>query len=119
MAATPEAKVKAAIKKWLTSQGFWAAGGKRPEEVSGFYYMPVSNGMGVHGVPDFVCVCNGRALFIEAKAPGGKCTENQIRRHEEIRAAGGLVIVAYSVDDVKKVFTAWRELCLNGEPHTT
>jgi hypothetical protein len=112
MAATPEAKTKAAIKKFLDNQGFWRAGAKRPEEVIGWYYMPVSNGMGVHGVPDFVCVCNGWALFIEAKAPGGKCTENQIRRHEEIRAAGGLVIVAYSVDDVAEVFNAWVAECM-------
>lgn len=112
MASTPEAKIKAAVKKWLAAQGFWAAGGKRPEDVSGWYYMPVSNGMGVHGVPDFVCICNGRALFIETKAPGGKCTENQIRRHEEIRAAGGCVIVAYCLEDVKNVFTAWRDECM-------
>lgn len=112
---TPEGKTKAAIKKYLNAQGFWPAGGKRPEEVVGWYYMPVSNGMGCHGVPDFVCICNGRALFIEAKAPGGKCTENQIRRHMEIRAAGGLVIVAYSVQDVIDVFTSWRHECLHSQ----
>lgn len=97
---TPEGRVKAAIKKYLTARGFWAAAGKKPEHVEGFYHMPVSNGMGVHGLPDFCCVYRGLAFYIEAKAPKGECTPNQLKRHEEIRAAGGYVVVARSVQDV-------------------
>lgn len=101
MAATPEAKVKAAIKKYLDAHGFWRAGAARPEHVRGWYYMPVSNGMGVHGIPDFMCTYNGRTIGIEAKAPKGVVSELQKQRHIEMQAAGALVVVAYSVEDVE------------------
>lgn len=101
MAQTPEGKVKAAIKKYLDSEGFWRAAAKRPDVVKGWYYMPVSNGMGIHGIPDFVCTYNGRMFCIEAKAPKGVLSEHQKMRHEEIRAAGGIVVVAYDVSDVE------------------
>lgn len=100
---TPEAKVKAAIKKWLSAHGFWLAGGKPPAgEVNGWMHMPVSNGMGVHGLPDFCGVFRGHALYIEAKAPGGVLSENQKKRHEEITAAGGTVLVAYDTVELDK-----------------
>lgn len=100
---TPEAKVKAAIKKWLQAHGFWAAGGKRPEgEVNGWYYMPVSNGMGTHGIPDFCGVYKGHSLYIEAKAEKGVLSENQKKRHEELRAAGATVLVAYDTVELDK-----------------
>lgn len=97
---TPEGQVKSAIKKELDARGFWRAGAVQPKEVSGWYYMPVSNGMGVHGIPDFVCCWQGRFFGVEAKAPGGKTTPNQERRHDEIRAADGVVLV---IDDVTKL----------------
>jgi hypothetical protein len=100
MAQTPEGKVKAEIKKLLARMGFIQAGSKKanwPGEVYGWYYMPVSNGMGVHGIPDFVCCYHGRFLGIEAKKPGGEPTANQLNRHEEIKTAMGEVLV---VDDV-------------------
>ena len=62
--------------------------------------MPVSNGMGVHGIPDFVCCWKGKFFCIEAKAKGGTTTANQDQRHEEIRAAQGWVLV---VDDANKL----------------
>ena len=104
MATTPEGKVKAAIKKELERRGFWKAGGPRPEAVRGWFHMPVPNGMGVHGIPDFCCVWYGRPLFIEAKAPGGKPTENQLKRHTEIRAAGGIVLLISDVAELVAFF---------------
>lgn len=97
---TPEARVKASIKKALDQRGFWRAGTAKPATVIGWYYMPVSNGMGVHGIPDFVCCWKGLFFGIEAKAIGGTTTANQDRRHEEIRAAEGLVLV---VDNAQKL----------------
>lgn len=97
---TPEAKVKSAIKKYLISVGFWPAGAKQPEDCRGWFYMPVSNGMGVHGIPDFVCCYRGRALYIEAKAGDEQPTPNQEQRHVEISAAGGYVVVANDVSQV-------------------
>lgn len=102
---TPEGKTKEDIKKWLKAHGFWPAGGKRPEgDVNGWYYMPVSNGMGVHGIPDFVCIFRGVSFFIEAKAPKGVLSENQKTRHDEIRAAGGHVVVIRDAAELDQIF---------------
>jgi hypothetical protein len=105
MAMTPEAKVKNAVKKWLDSHGFWRAGAIRPiGDIIGWYYLPVSNGMGVHGIPDFCCVYAGHAVYLEAKAPGGTTTPNQDQRHHEIRVAGGLVCVVTDVAQLEDLF---------------
>lgn len=104
---TPEAKVKQQIKKLLDAKGFWRAGALKPTNVVGWYYMPVSNGMGTVGIPDFVCCWRSRFFSIEAKKPGGKTTPNQDRRHDEIRAAGGTVLV---IDDVNKLQTYFEGL---------
>ena len=99
--STPEGKVKAAVRRELESRGFWRAGGPKPvDAIAGWYYMPAANGFGVHGIPDFVCSWLGLFFSIETKAPGGKPTENQKRRHIEIRASGGIVLL---VDDVAPV----------------
>ena len=103
MGSTPEGRVKAAIKKELDSRGFWRAGAAGPPaQCEGWYYMPVSNGMGVHGIPDFICCWRGNFLGIEAKAPGGTPTPNQLRRHEEIRAGGGTVLIVFDVNQLKE-----------------
>lgn len=83
---TPEGKVKAQVKKWLEARDAW-------------YFMPVSNGMGKMGVPDFICCIRGLFLAIECKAPGklGAVTELQKHQIKEIVASGGTAIV---VDDV-------------------
>ena len=89
MALTPEARVKAGIRKWLTKNGFW-------------FYSPVSNGMGVHGIPDFVCVKNGHAVFIEAKAPGKLNNVSELQKIQiaALREAGATVVV---IDDPGKL----------------
>lgn len=91
MALTPEGKVKAAIKKLLKERGI-------------YYYMPVQNGMGIVGVPDIICCVDGRFMAIEVKAPGkrGNTTANQDRQIMEIHAAGGIAIVADSVEQVER-----------------
>ena len=78
--ATPEGRVKARIRAVLKKFGVW-------------FYSPVSNGMGVHGIPDFVCVHNGRSLMVEAKAGGKQPTERQAVQIEAIRRAGGTVFI--------------------------
>lgn len=103
--ATPESKVKAAIKRWLDDRGYWRAGAARPPiGVQGWYYMPQNMGMGVSGIPDFVgsglrC-CIPFPFAIEAKVPGGRPTPIQLERHAEMRDAGWLVLV---VDDVNQL----------------
>ena len=89
MARTPEGAVKEAVKKVLKAHGV-------------FYYMPVQNGLGIVGIPDFICCFNGRFLAIETKAPGkrGNTTANQDRVIEAIQTAGGIAVV---IDDVKQL----------------
>lgn len=78
--STPEGRVKAAVKRFLDK-----------EEV--YYFMPVSNGMGRHGIPDIICCVNGRFFAIECKANGGKPTALQEREMQNIVHARGFAIV--------------------------
>ena len=89
MATTPEGKVKAAVKKELKERGIW-------------FFMPMQNGFGVVGIPDFICCWKGMFFAIETKAPGKRkdTTPNQDRTIAEIRAHDGRAIV---IDDVTQL----------------
>jgi hypothetical protein len=91
MANTPEGRVKDAVKKELRKRDIW-------------YFMPMQNGFGVVGIPDFICCMEGSFLAIETKAPGkrGDTTANQDRVIAEIEAHLGHAIV---VDDVSQLIT--------------
>ena len=93
--ATPESKVKAAVKKIL-------------ETTHTYFFMPVSNGMGRHGIPDVIACKNGHFIGIECKAGKGTTTALQERELAHIRAAGGtaLVIREDTLDELKKVLDA-------------
>lgn len=107
---TPEGRVKHGVKKVL------AAFGKKL-----WYFMPVQNGMGRVGIPDFVCcvpvtitpdmVGQTVGLFVacETKAPGkvGMLTPNQQREIESIRGANGVAVVA---DDAARLEQELRVL---------
>jgi len=80
MAATPEAKVKAKIKKILEA-----------EDV--YYAMPIGSAFGNSGVPDFLCCVNGFFMAIEAKANGGKATALQKKHLQKINAEGGYALI--------------------------
>lgn len=98
---TPEGRVKDQVTKWLKARLFW-------------HFKPVSNGMGAHGIPDFVCCAPvvitpdmvgqtlGLFVGIETKAPGKTGSVSALQKHqiEAIRAAGGVAVVA---DDVELV----------------
>lgn len=77
---TPEGKVKNKVKALLKAHGIW-------------YYLPVSNGMGVHGIPDFLCCMAGRFLAIETKAGAGKCTALQEMQLTKLKEAGAIAFV--------------------------
>jgi len=88
---TAEGAVKEDVKKLLKSRDIW-------------YYMPVSNGMGQHGILDFICCVppTGKFLTIETKAPGRlrNVTALQERTIGNIRAAHGW---ALAIDDVSQL----------------
>lgn len=100
MAQTPEGKVKQAVKRLLTKRG-------------AYYYMPMSNGMGRVGAPDFmICLPDnhgGRFVGVETKAPGKRnnTTPNQNRELEWIKRSGGVAVV---IDDASQLDTLLDEL---------
>jgi pantoate kinase len=92
VAATPESKVKAKIKKLLA-------------EYDVYYAMPIGTMFGNSGVPDFLCCVRGRFLAIEAKAGKGKTTALQEKHLADIREAGGLALVINenNLDELKEL----------------
>jgi hypothetical protein len=52
------------------------------------------------GVSDLLVCYQGRFIAIEVKRPGGRVSPEQERFLERVRAAGGIGLVAYGVDDV-------------------
>ena len=95
MAITPEGTVKKTIKKML-------------ESACAYYVVPVSNGMGRHGVPDFLVCYQGRFIGIEAKAGKGTTTALQDRELAAIVQAGGVALVVneHNMDELKEILNA-------------
>jgi len=84
----PEAKIKAACRKWLRAQGF--------------YVSPANAGpFGAQTLDDLCCI-RGSFVAIEYKAPGKMPTKRQTATIAEINAAGGIAFYADSVERVKK-----------------
>lgn len=94
MALGPEGRVKRDVKNFLKGKGAW-------------FYMPVQNGMGRVGIPDFICCWEGKFYAIETKAPGKRdnATPNQLKEIDGIRLAGGVALVVDDVAQLAKVFT--------------
>jgi len=92
MALTPEAKVKANIKKILKAHNI-------------YYAMPHGAGFGNAGVPDFLCCVEGKFVAIEAKGGGGKVTALQLKNLSDIESSGGMTWV---IDESNThVFEIW------------
>lgn len=91
--ATPEGRVKTAIKQYLNSLGVW-------------HFSPPANGFGRSGIPDLVCCWQGRFIGIEVKAPGKlhNTTTMQDREIASINAAGGTALVVDDVSQLKPIF---------------
>ena len=77
---TPEAKVKAKIKRLLKAMGVW-------------FFMPVAGRYAKKGIPDFICCANGNFLAIEAKGNGGRATDLQLYVIDEIKKHNGTALV--------------------------
>lgn len=94
-AKTPEGKVKAMVKKILdNTPQCW-------------YFLPVQNGMGQSGIPDFICCVRGKFLAIETKSKhtSRKLTALQARQIELINTASGTAVVINedNIDDLERV----------------
>ena len=90
---TPEGKVKAKVKKYLTEMGC-------------YYAMPATGGYGLSGTPDFLVCYRGAFAAIECKAGKNKPTALQEAAMQRIRDAGGLALVIdeTNVDQLKEFF---------------
>lgn len=96
--STPEGRVKARVDTILKRHNVW-------------YFKPVSNGMGVHGIPDYICCVPpmGVLLAIECKANDGAVpTVLQSLQLGRIKIAGGTTFLATpsTVQDLDVLLTA-------------
>lgn len=91
MGMTPEAKVKAKVKRILS-------------ELGAYYAMPMGTGFGNSGVPDFLVCLRGRFYAIECKANGNKPTALQEKHLADIRGAGGVSLIIHeaNVENLRK-----------------
>ena len=53
-----------------------------------------------NGIPDLMCLKNGKTIFIEVKQPGREATELQKYRHAELIKQGFTVHVMTSEKDI-------------------
>ena len=93
---TPEAKVKARVKKILTDMG-------------AYYAMPQSGGYGNSGTPDFLVCFQGAFFGIECKANGNKPTALQLHHMMQIRKAGGrsFLVDETNIDKLREEMEKW------------
>lgn len=87
---TPESKLKKDIKAHVEGRGG--------------HYTPVTGGpYGRPGEPDGIVCYKGMYVAVEAKTYEGTQSTIQKLRQKQIEAAGGIYILARSVEDVAKI----------------
>lgn len=84
--AQPEGKLSRKIQKEMKKRGAWVF------KVHGSEYQPA-------GIPDIIGVYRGQFIGVESKMPGNKPTDIQRFRMAQIDKAGGICVVAYTVDE--------------------
>jgi hypothetical protein len=91
---TPEAKVKAKVRKLLDGLRI-------------YYFFPATHGYGRSGVPDIIGCFMGLFVAIECKAGKGQLTGLQELELTKIKAAGGFTFVARedNIDELKEKLT--------------
>ena len=96
MAATPEKKVKDAVRKMLAKHGIYS-------------FMPPGMGLGRSGIPDIIGCKNGKFIAIECKAGKGKTTALQDRELVAICNAGGFTFVVNEtcMDELEERLLTW------------
>lgn len=95
-----EAQIQKAIVGWLTAKrivhsvtdsSLYFDNGKPRRKVK------------ADGFPDITAIVAGRFIGIEVKSHSGRLRPAQAEMHKRIREAGGLIIIARSIEDVAKV----------------
>ena len=98
MAATPEAKVKANVRKLLDTLNI-------------YHFMPPANGFGRAGIPDIIGCMDGHFIAIECKAGKGQTTALQDRELNAILNHGGTVFIARedNLEDLQELLMGLRD----------
>ena len=99
---TAEGLVKKSVIAYLTMIGCVPAS-QAPlatQAHRGYYFMPVSNGMGVHGIPDIVGHYKGFYFAIETKVEKKNPTPLQQHQINAINLSGGKAFVVRGCDDL-------------------
>ena len=102
---TLEGKVKKLVKDYLISIGLIPAGQAVlcTDKNTGWFHMPVSNGMGVHGIPDFIGHYKGQFFAIETKTKGKKPTARQEHQLRALSLTGAKAFVVDSEESLGRV----------------
>jgi hypothetical protein len=94
---TPEGKIKDIVEGYLQQRLKLIPASKASEVThanSGWYYMPVQNGMGVSGIPDFLGHFKGQFFAIETKKNViAKPTPRQVDQLNALDRTGAVVFV--------------------------
>ena len=105
------------IAEYLNNRGLW-------NERLNSGKIQTQNGNWIHlcekGTPDRLCLICGQAVFIETKMRGEKPTSDQLKKHDELRASGAVVIIADDFYEFIAEFSAIRceiETKRKGETH--
>lgn len=90
---------------------------KRVTEIGGIYRKVSWEGRS--DAPDYLIMCGGLHLFVEAKAPGGKPRPSQLREFSAMLEHGGLAVVIVSAyQDIDSLI--WSiQTCRHSSPANT
>jgi len=110
---SPEAQLQRNVNarlQWCARPGVWwthiPLGGLRSKVEAA-----ILRGLGTtRGTPDLLIVADGKAHFLELKAPHGSVSPEQHACHEALCAAGACVAVARDIDEAVAQLEQWRLL---------
>ena len=85
-----ETNLQRKVQEYLVSKGAYEF------KVHGSAYMK-------SGIPDIISCYKGRFIGIECKIGKNKMSKLQEEHRDQILAAGGIHILAYNLEDVKKI----------------
>jgi len=94
--ASPEKEIQHAVFQYLRAKNIfcWRNNTGVVKTDHGMY------SYGSVGSPDIFCVVKGQLVGIEVKSSTGRQSMLQVRWQEELEKAGGIYLLARSVDDV-------------------
>lgn len=104
---TPEGKIKNEILSWLQSLNnafFWPIDSVGIWDPVKKIYRSKNSIFHIRGVSDILGVYQGKPVAIEVKTPTGRLSDHQKLFLTRFSYAGGIALVARSLEDVKQEF---------------